>query len=644
MSATLTQTSGPRPEWLKTLLRKYRTGESHAFLLSGTGIKDMDAMGLDVHANLYHVFGNKFVPEKPSGIDFDIIVRYDRFKGFSFMGPEKKRAEDREKFKGIVRKQESSSPQMPSGGSAIMRGGPISSMAGGSTEGDILERSKTPEQAFSLINNALNQSDIRLCVIFDEFQTVAPRGQWDTIGNMFTTCILGLRSWGLDLENIGGHGKKFRNTKGGHLIIGICDDKSDINSVLSRGVTQSGWTPINVGFPSASEREHFIRNQVLTDEYISQIEIDFGSNVAQEEYVSWLAGATGGLSIRQIEVVRLTGERNSILTRDMVSKIINDAIAEQFGGQGGADYLNVINPTLGLRDYGFPEYLIEYFEWFLRQFRAGKLRNANILEAGPPGTGKSLLAYALAYELGYKCVYWSPALTQSKWVGDSEKQLQGVLDWVEANLPCMVFIDEIDVALTSRDGGSVDTSGVGSKMLSILMPWLERDEIKGKLLLVGATNRADNIDSAMRRRLQTVVPMLPPMLSEDRKAVLINVLMREQGVPENKIVIPDDVVSDAATRWYTQAQLSVLAEKAASIASRNEADFNENVAEYLLRAVKAYRVDTAKTEALSYLAATQASDLDLLPPGFEVRKQAEVKELLKDVEDEDFSPSKRSVR
>ena len=176
------------------------------------------------------------------------------------------------------------------------------------------------------------------------------------------------------------------------------------------------------------------------------------------------------------------------------------------------------------------------------------------------------------------------------------------------------------------------------------MPWLERDEIKGKLLLVGATNRADNIDSAMRRRLQTVVPMLPPMLAEDRKAVLINVLMREQGVPENMIVIPDDVVSDAATRWYTQAQLSVLAEKAASIASRNEADFNENVAEYLLRAVKAYRVDTAKTEALSYLAATQASDLDLLPPGFEVRKQSEVKELLKDVEDEDFSPSKRSVR
>ena len=642
MSATLTQSySGPHPEWLKTLLRKYRTGESHAFLLSGTGIKDMDAMGLDVHANIYHIFGNKLVPEKPSAVDFDMVVRYDRFRGFSFMGPEKKQSEDRELFKKLVRKQEPSSAPSAISGSSVLRGGPISQS---STEGDILDRAKPPEQAFSLINTALNQSDVRILIIFDEFQTLAPRGQWDTIGNMFTTCILGLRSWGLDIANVGGHGKKFRKSKGGHLIVGICDDKSDINSVLSRGVTQSGWSSINVGFPSHVEREYFIRSQVLTDEYLSQVDVNFGSNVMPEDFCSWLAGATGGLSMKQIEVVRLTGERNLSLTRDMVSKIINDAIAEQFGGQGGADYLSVINPTLGLRDYGFPEYLIEYFEWFLRQFRSGKLRNANILEAGPPGTGKSILAYALAYELGYKCVHWSPALTQSKWVGDSEKQLQGVLDWVEANLPCMVFIDEIDVALTSRDGGSVDTSGVGSKMLSILMPWLEREEIKGKLLLVGATNRADNIDSAMRRRLQTVVPVLPPMRPEDRRSVLENVLIREQGVPKAQIVIPDAVISDECTKWYTQAQLSILAEKAVSIASRRDADFNKNVAEYLTKAVEAYRVDTAKTEALSYLAASQASDLDLLPPGFETRKPTEIKELLKETDDEDLAMSKRSVR
>jgi transitional endoplasmic reticulum ATPase len=244
------------------------------------------------------------------------------------------------------------------------------------------------------------------------------------------------------------------------------------------------------------------------------------------------------------------------------------------------------------------------------------------------------LAYALAAELGYKCVHWSPALTQSKWVGDSEKQLMQVLDWVESNLPCMMFIDEIDVALTSRDGGSIDTSGVGGKMLSILMPWLEKDEIKGKLLLVGATNRADNIDAAMRRRLQTVIPVLPPMLPEERHNVLLNVLRREQGITGD-IEIPAEVVADSATRWYTQANLSVLAQKAASVASRRDEEFADNVAHYLRLAIANYRVDTARTETLSYLAASQASDLDLLPPGFEVKRQAEVKAMVKSLEDDD---------
>jgi len=244
-------------------------------------------------------------------------------------------------------------------------------------------------------------------------------------------------------------------------------------------------------------------------------------------------------------------------------------------------------------------------------------------------------------------VHWSPALTQSKWVGDSEKQTQQVLDWVEANLPCMVFIDEIDVALTSRDGGVGDSSGVGSKMLSILMPWLERDEIKGKLLLVGATNRADNIDAAMRRRLQTVLPILPPMTPEDRRAVLTNVLIREQGIDATSIEIPDDVVSDGATKWYTQANLSILAEKAASIASRKDEDFSSRVSHFLQMACASYRVDTTRTEALSYLAASQSSDTDLLPPGFQVKQEREVKKILRDIEsddDEGVGPSERGVR
>jgi len=632
----------PRPEWLRSLMKTYRSGESHAFLLTGRGIHDIDATINDIYDNIYHVFGNKEITNKPEQFDFDVVVRYDRFFGFRFLGTPENKIKNREIFKGLVdpgAAPQDTSVSIPSSG--VIRGGPRGSAP---STGDYLERNSAPALALPLLNRALGQADVRICLILDEFMTLAPRGEWDTIGDLFTTWIIALRGWGLDFMNVGGHGKKFRKKKGGHLIIGVCDDKSEVSPVISKGSTNSGWNCINVGFPSHEEREYFIRENVLTQDFVQRVSIDFGQQIANEDPASWLASATGGLSIRAIEVVKLNGERHRTLNRQMVQKIINDKIIEQFEGQGGSDYLQIINPTLGLRDYGFPSYLVEYLEWFLRQFRAGKLRNANILEAGPPGTGKSILAYALAYELGYKCVHWSPALTQSKWVGDTEKQLQGVLDWVEANLPCMVFIDEIDVALTSRDGGSVDTSGVGSKMLSILMPWLERDEIKGRLLLVGATNRADNIDAAMRRRLQTVIPVLPPMTAEDRRDVLVNVLEREQHIDRALIEIPDAVVSDAATKWYTQANLSILAEKAVSIASRREQDFSERVSYFLLQAVASYRVDTERTEALSYLAASQASDLDLLPPGFTPKRSSEAKQILKEVEDDDFGANGRSIR
>ena len=638
MSEMMVVSAAPQPEWLRSVLRKYQT-EGHAFLLSGPGIYDIDSATCTLHTNLYHMFGNKSV-QKPPQLEFDIVVCYHRFNGFTFIGPPNKKAADRETFKQLVEKTSPAGSELVGSGIGGIRGGP----AGSAPRGDILDRSKSPAMAIPLINEALRQTDVRICLIIEEFQSVCPRGDWDKLGDMMTNSILAARSWGLDFELVGGYGRQWKTSRAGHVIFGITDDRAEVHSVLSKGRAQSGWIPINVGFPQYHEREYFIRENVLTAEYTRKIAISFGENIAPSQYVQWLAGATGGLTIRAIEDMRLTGERNQALTRAMVQKLINETIAEQFAGQGGSDYLTVINPTRGLRDYGFPEYLISYLEWFLRQFRAGKLRNANILEAGPPGTGKSILAYALAYELGYKCVHWSPALTQSKWVGDTEKQLQQVLNWVEANLPCMMFVDEIDVAMVSRDGGSVDTSGVGSKMLSILMPWLEREEIKGKLLFVGATNRPDNIDAALKRRLQTIIPVLPPMLPDERRRVIHNVLLREQNMVEADIEIPVEITEEA-TQWYTQANLSVLVEKAASLASRQNAEFSDDVAGFLRKAVSIYRVDTSRTETLSYLAAAQASDHDLLPPGFVVKQEREIKKLLREIDDdEDIQSGARVAR
>ena len=649
MAMQLSTNKPVSPEWLTNVLVKYQTGEGHAFLLSGAGNHDIDALTYTVHANLWHVFGNHSLPTgetKRPKLDFDIVVRYDRFEGFRFIGTN--RENERKIFKQIVERTGSSSSS--GGGIGGIRGGISSPNA---TEGaDILDRSKNPASAIGLIKTALAQTDYRICLIIDEFQSICPRGDWDKFGENQMNAIIAFRTWGLDYENIGGHGSAWRNkgNKIGHLIFGIADDRSEVHSIFSRGRSQSGWIPVNIGFPTYPERLYFIQNKFLTPEYLERVDIDFGESVPEAEYSFWLAKATGGLSIRSIEDMMLVGELRRVLTRDDIQTRINNTISEQFSGSGGSDYLQVINPSRGLDGYGVPKYLASELQFFLRRFQQGKLRNSNMLMAGPPGTGKSVIANALAFELGYKCVQWSPALTQSKWVGETEQQLQKVLNWVEANLPCALFVDEIDVAMTSRDGGAVDTSGVGSKMLSILMPWLEQDHIKGQLLFIAATNRPDNIDAALKRRLQTVIPVLPPSSAEERSEVIRNILLREQNVVSvEDSDIPAEVCDDAVSGWYTQANLSILVDRAATIAARDGAELDADIAGYLRRAASTYRVDTTRTEAMSYLAAAQASNTELLPPGFVVKSERDAKRVLKEVEspaDEDYSvgPSGRGGR
>ena len=104
-------------------------------------------------------------------------------------------------------------------------------------------------------------------------------------------------------------------------------------------------------------------------------------------------------------------------------------------------------------------------------------------------------------------------------------------------------------------------------------------------------------------------------------------------------------ITEEATQWYTQANLSILVEKAASLASRQSVEFSDDVAGFLRKAVSIYRVDTSRTETLSYLAAAQASDHDLLPPGFVVKQDREIKKLLREIDDdEDMQSGARVAR
>ncbi|MFA9517805.1 CDC48 family AAA ATPase [Halopenitus sp. H-Gu1] len=119
-----------------------------------------------------------------------------------------------------------------------------------------------------------------------------------------------------------------------------------------------------------------------------------------------------------------------------------------------------------------------------------------VLLHGPPGTGKTLIAKAVANEIDASFHTVSGPEIMSKYYGESEEQLRDVFEEAEEDAPAIVFMDELDSIAPKREeaGGDVERRVV-AQLLS-LMDGLEE---RGQVVVIGATNRVDAIDPALRR-------------------------------------------------------------------------------------------------------------------------------------------------
>ena len=145
--------------------------------------------------------------------------------------------------------------------------------------------------------------------------------------------------------------------------------------------------------------------------------------------------------------------------------------------------------------------LKETIEWPLKYPDLFKKANTNpakgILLTGLPGTGKTLLAKAVASESGVNFISVKGPALLSKWVGESERGIREVFKKAKQASPCIVFFDEIDAIAPTR-GASAD-SHVTERVISQLLTELDGiEELKGVVVLA-ASNRPDIIDPALLR-------------------------------------------------------------------------------------------------------------------------------------------------
>jgi transitional endoplasmic reticulum ATPase len=193
--------------------------------------------------------------------------------------------------------------------------------------------------------------------------------------------------------------------------------------------------------------------------------------------------------------------------------------------------------------------------------RLGVEAPKGVLLHGPPGTGKTLLAKAVANETNANFYTIGGPEIMSKFYGESEEKLRNIFEQAEKNAPSIIFIDEIDSIAPKRE----EVSGeVERRIVSQLLSLMDGMSSRGKVVVIGATNRVNAIDPALRRpgRFDREIEIGVP----DREGRLEILQIHTRGMPLDKDVNLEKLAD--ISHGFVGADLQALSKEAAMRALR----------------------------------------------------------------------------
>ena len=528
------------PSWLAQLVERWRSGATHAFLLTG----DIRSIAREGHTHLRFLtsmLGSRFaavvVYRLGGGLE---LVDGDQDVPSRYQEPGVRTREDYVRLR-LLRGTDSG---IANGSASNPFAAALAAVqpAAAATSADLFAGSGPVDTAFGIIDDLLRAADGSVAVIVENGDLIIPTSPKAQMSANERVRLARLLAWATDA----------RLAATGNVLCLLSRELTDVHNDIR--LSSSGWYPIAIALPDEGERRAYIAWYSEQRRQRGKPAIDFGDQTPDQ-----VARNSAGLTLTNIEALFLASVSQGRACNSGFIVSVKRAIiqAEQ------ANLAEMIAPLAnGMDDIIGMEDVIAVMD---RDIRQPLLRGdatevpRGMLLVGPPGSGKTFLVRALAGWLGINIVALNPATIQEGTVGASEARLAQFFAFARAMAPTIIFIDEIDQSDLGKRGTN-SGNPVAANLFNQMLQFMSDETLRGQVIMVLATNRPDLLDAAFKRsgRLDLVLPVLLP--DADERAAMLPRFCERNGIPVSATTVAA-IAADTMTKDWSMGDLAAVMRK-----------------------------------------------------------------------------------